>query len=298
MRFTVPNIKAMKTIQLSLLTLLLVIAGIFNAHAQAGMEDVVYLKNGNIYRGIIIEQVPNVSIKIQTLGGNVFSVQLTDVTKITKENKVDDSNLYNPQYPKAYHDRPAYFKDSTGRRQYQFRKKGYFFQGQILFENLQGGVRIINGYKFGRFGYLGIGIGLDMVFASPISEKANNLGTDRNYSGPYAPIFLYYEGDILKKKITPFYALEAGYAFAAGNGAPGFSDNNTQHGGAIGGIGFGVKFHTRRRVHFSLLANLNFKNVRYDAYTYYYDPYGYQYGQPQSTRATLIFPGIRFGIGF
>jgi hypothetical protein len=59
----------------------------FAVHAQAGMEDVIYLNNGSIYRGIIIEQVPNVSMKIQTLGGNVFAVQMSEVTKITKEKK-------------------------------------------------------------------------------------------------------------------------------------------------------------------------------------------------------------------
>ena len=52
------------------------------------MEDVVYLKNGNLYRGMIIEQVPNVSLKIETIGGNVFAVNIADVAKITKEHKV------------------------------------------------------------------------------------------------------------------------------------------------------------------------------------------------------------------
>lgn len=34
--------------------------------------DVVYLKNGSIIRGMIIEQIPNVSLKIQTKDGSIF----------------------------------------------------------------------------------------------------------------------------------------------------------------------------------------------------------------------------------
>jgi len=48
-------------------------------------QDVVYLKNGSIIHGIIIEQVPNQSLKIQTRDGNVFVYNMTDVEKMTKE---------------------------------------------------------------------------------------------------------------------------------------------------------------------------------------------------------------------
>jgi hypothetical protein len=53
--------------------------------AQVQMEDVVYLKDGTIIRGQILEQVPNVSIKIQTKDGSVFGYKMEDVLKITKE---------------------------------------------------------------------------------------------------------------------------------------------------------------------------------------------------------------------
>src|SRR5690606_4050890 len=43
------------------------------------------LKNGSIIRGIIIEQVPNKSIKIETADKSVFVYQMDEITKITKE---------------------------------------------------------------------------------------------------------------------------------------------------------------------------------------------------------------------
>lgn len=49
------------------------------------LEDVVYLKNGSIIRGTIIEQVPGISLKIETRDGNVFVYTLDQVERFTKE---------------------------------------------------------------------------------------------------------------------------------------------------------------------------------------------------------------------
>ena len=53
--------------------------------AQQNYQDVVYLKNGGIIHGIIIELIPNKSIKIQTTDNNVFAYQMDEIDKIIKE---------------------------------------------------------------------------------------------------------------------------------------------------------------------------------------------------------------------
>lgn len=53
-------------------------------NAQTNYEDVVYLKNGSIIHGIIIEQIPNESIKIKS-GQNIFVYKISEVQKMTKE---------------------------------------------------------------------------------------------------------------------------------------------------------------------------------------------------------------------
>lgn len=58
--------------------------GITGANAQS-LQEVVYLKNGSIIRGTVIEQKPNESIKIQTADGSVFVYAINEVSKITKE---------------------------------------------------------------------------------------------------------------------------------------------------------------------------------------------------------------------
>ena len=48
-------------------------------------QDVVYLKNGSVIHGTIIEQVPNVSLKIQTRDGSIFFYKMDEIEKIAKE---------------------------------------------------------------------------------------------------------------------------------------------------------------------------------------------------------------------
>ncbi len=268
-----------------------------NSFAQEGMEDVVYLKNGNVYRGIIIEQIPGESIKIKTVGGNIFSVAIADLQKITKEDKIEIPRPPRPNYVNQNHGY-KHLKDDSTRQKFPRKKRGYFFQSQLLIEAVQGGVRIVNGYRFNRFAQLGVGIGADFVIASP-SEIFRNMGGD-GFRGNYLPLYLYFSGDILRTRVTPFYAFEGGYAWRFGGGFPfgGGFDVADIRGGVMGGAGLGVRFNTKRKVNFSLLMNMNFKNVRYNDSYITYDVNGNPITVDRRVRQTLVFPGLRFGIGF
>ena len=52
---------------------------------QKEARDVVYLKNGSIIRGTILEMIPDSTIRIQTGDGNVFVYPTKEVERITKE---------------------------------------------------------------------------------------------------------------------------------------------------------------------------------------------------------------------
>ena len=69
-------------------------------YGQNNYEEVVYLKNGSIIRGIIIEQIPNQNIKIQTKDRNVFVFKYEEIEKMTKEelpiyNKINKNDITN-----------------------------------------------------------------------------------------------------------------------------------------------------------------------------------------------------------
>ena len=68
-----------------IIMLTLVLLAPMVAKSQQQMDDVVYLKNGSIIRGMIIEQIPNQSLKIQTKDGSVFVYNMSEVEKMTKE---------------------------------------------------------------------------------------------------------------------------------------------------------------------------------------------------------------------
>lgn len=303
--------------------LILCVFSFLSASAQDDREDVVYLKNGNIYRGVIVEQVPGQTLKVETLGGNVFTVQISDITKITKEHKVLPDNAVatppaapgggqpelNDRGPRYFHHNNFYRyyrSDSMGAhkgREFHYRKKGYFFEAQLLAEMGQGGIRIINGYKFSQFGYLGIGIGADLVGFAPIG-RYNFGGRNYPYAGTYLPVFLHYSGDILRRRITPFYSVDMGYAvrFNGGHGGnypyPAYYPNyrEERQSGAMGGVGFGVKFFSKRRVNFNLSLNADFQNVRYvPGYDVNTDN-GMTWRSGNSL--TLLTPGLKFALGF
>ena len=78
------------------ITLFLFSFGFFSTKtfAQQNMIDVLYLKNGSIIRGYVIEQIPNKHIKIQTKDGSIFVFKMDEVIKTIKEidqNKINKS---------------------------------------------------------------------------------------------------------------------------------------------------------------------------------------------------------------
>ena len=51
----------------------------------AQTKDIVYLKNGSVIKGSILEMIPDKTIKIQTADGNIFVYNMSEVEKIGKD---------------------------------------------------------------------------------------------------------------------------------------------------------------------------------------------------------------------
>jgi hypothetical protein len=51
--------------------------------------NVVHLKNGSMIKGVIIEQIPNESLKLKTYDGSIFVFKADEIEKITLEEKVE-----------------------------------------------------------------------------------------------------------------------------------------------------------------------------------------------------------------
>ena len=77
-------------LRFTLLTCLIAFTATSQVFAQQ-MEDVVYLKNGGIVRGTIIEQIPGESLKIQTRDGNVLVFAMDEIARLSKDFAADTS---------------------------------------------------------------------------------------------------------------------------------------------------------------------------------------------------------------
>lgn len=63
--------------------------------------DVVYLKNGDIRKGTIVENVPNEYVKVETSDGSIFTIKYSDIKKIAKESKTSTQHTAPAQTPTA-----------------------------------------------------------------------------------------------------------------------------------------------------------------------------------------------------
>ena len=219
-------------------------------------EDVIYLKNGSIIRGVIIEQIPNVSLKIQTREDNIFVYKMDEIEKITKElppHKVKTQS----RSPKQTNDYPLFS-----------RPKGYLG----LFE-LEGGVGVghwsadrlnvsfINGYRVIPQFAFGIGIGTRGFFYQ--------YGYATNYAlniGFGFPIFLHLRSDFLATKVSPYIAFNIGYSLPI---EPDFFGEGIL---IEPSLGMGFNIASNNRMNIGLVFPIN--RVRYRFYDGYNDYYG------------------------
>ncbi len=164
--------------------------------------------------------MPNESFKIKISGGSIFFVTVAEIQKISKEAApVQNSNnpyFHDSEYSwgQGFHHYmretshlPAYMKKHRFYRTIEFRPG---------INNI--GLRIVRGFKFNHFAQFGLGIGLDGVyFGKGISWGKGIYDNTNVNNGLYIPLYLQLTGDMRKVKITPYYYVEAGYAFHPAN---------------------------------------------------------------------------------
>ena len=169
----------------ALLMLLLFIGSIATSVAQ-NVQEVVYLKNGSVVRGVVIEQVPGVSLKVQTSDGSIFAYQMSEVVKITKESgskkKGNSLSLNGNSGNKAGY-------------------KGFLDLGYTIGVGDWGIDRLelstSHGYQFNPYLYLGAGVAANYYF------DAECFGL---------PFFAHVRGNILNNKISPYVDFRIGYS--------------------------------------------------------------------------------------
>ena len=212
--------------------------------AQGGNYiDVVYLKNGSVIKGIIVEQVPNQSIKIQTADGSLFVYKISEVEKMTKEQTgriISNNRLSNNSNNNTENQNQTSNSDTEGQPTIledipngfeQVVEFGYAPASESM-DYLK--LNCINGYRFNPYFSAGIGTGL------------------RYYTTADAlcfPLFVDFRTNILKvlkSQFSPYVAFGIGYTFEI---TPDF-----QGLGVFINPNFGVLYHMNKKtsLHFGI----------------------------------------------
>jgi len=238
--------------------LLILMLGASTAFAQSNYEDVVYLKNGSIIRGIITEQIPNESIRIEISNGSIFVYRMDEIERITREPIQGRSR-----------DR------DTARRDVDF-ESGYEVSVELGYQIGTGDwgldrikMDIINGYRINPYIFLGMGTG--WRYYHEIEDAL-------------VPLFLNFRVNFIQSQMSPFLGLSTGYSLNA--------SNNFKGAGAFIAPTMGVDFPISNSARMNV--GLSYESQRLKSKLYHFYPDNYI----DSYEATFNSGAISLSIGF
>lgn len=175
----------------SLVVVLFVIISVAS-HAQS-FEDVIFLRDGSVVYGQILEKYPNRSLEIITADKNVFVFDMNEISsfQIRKRKIAKQSNFFHSYPASGYRGRV---------------EVGYEVGvGSLAMDRLK--LNIINGYQINEYFTLGVGTGVRYYL------DAEEI---------LVPIYGDFKANyMIGDKITRFVSLGVGYTF---NGSDDFSD--------------------------------------------------------------------------
>ena len=212
------------------------------SHAQEKMQDVIYLNNGSILHGEIIEIKVNESITLISNCGDTWVINQTDIERIAKE-PISKSII---------------LKDSIGKISYK--RKGFYSNINIGF--LFGGnmdtpfpplsLMFVNGYQFDWGLALGAGLGLDLL------------------NEAYMPAVLDLRYTFRNSKVSHFMYIQGGYAISLENPDPydyeyySYYDSDLKSkGGYLINPGIGFKLNLNNKNAFSFGVGYKYMQVEH-----------------------------------
>lgn len=194
-------------------------------NAQSYLEDVVYLKDGSILRGSILEFEQNTSLRIEIEGGSQFFILFEEVEEIKKE----------PRFAESF-----------------YKVKGYV--NQTGFDRLPGKsgnslrFQMTHGYQFNPHFSAGLGIAY-VSYDDPLNT---------------IPVFADFKVNFLKANTTPFTFLKLGYSFTSeGENETGVPIENHK-GGLMFNVGGGLIFETRAGYGWYINLGYNFEKLSFE----------------------------------
>ena len=252
--------------------------GLRAANAQDAMIDIVHLKNGSVIRGIIIEQVINKAIKLETSDKSIFVFEMDDIEKLTKERvptstKATEKKEEEPLKPKR-----------------EIKQKGYTnitelnFGFQDAFTTY--GFHTINGYLVNPIFSVGLGVGIEAYPSSLFRSQ-------KNTTWAMLPMFIDARANFINGPITPFLSFGAGYSIPLDESFP-----HTNIGGILINPSVGVKFFISKSTALNFSLGYRFQELGQKWTPYYYQTTDTSLEQTNLQRTELHFVSLKVGVTF
>ncbi len=252
--------------------LLLCLSFVTQAMAQTPQEDVVYLTNGSIIRGVL-QSDPNADpVSIMVMGGSVWVFDREEILRIAREEvtwQPTNKKTRQPMQEKGFFNvstiglpiGTGYYNDYWG------------YGGTYAAVGLS--LHNVTGYRWSKWLGTGLGVGMD-VFGTSVS--------------PVTPLYVRLETTPVKGSTYPFAFSDIGYGFRWIDAANEYVE---EKGGIYWQAGGGIRFQTRGDVWWQLSAGYMQQRL------YSFESYPIEWGAPERERIlTLRRMVFRLGIGF
>ena len=157
-------------------------------------QDVVYLKNGSVIKGSLIEMIPNQSIKVQTADGSLFVYQMSEVDRIERDTNakskqsIDEDDFEGDYLERGFRgliDLGAHFGFDNAEDIYQI------------------SAAFTGGYQINRMLFVGAGVAPTLNLWEEYDDEVETEF--------WLPIYSAIRLDFINKKVTPFIDGRIGY---------------------------------------------------------------------------------------
>ena len=232
--------------------------------AQNQAEDIVYLKNGSIIKGKVLEMVIGGDIKIETPDGSLFIYKTEDVLKTERKNKPEEKTKNNQSYVK---ETPSekYYEEKTEDLSEDGNVNIYMSPGLIIGSNFANSLILFEGINNTALSH-SISVGYKLG-----KSKNYTLGPGvgiQTFQDPMLSLFVdnkYFLGN--SKTFKPYLYGQLGYSVLIFN----LGDVEDSQGGALieGGGGLAVKVGKKLHLGLSLglfyqrhdFTQINFRSI-------------------------------------
>jgi len=198
---------------------------------QKNKEDVIYLKDGSIIRGSIIEYISGKHVKIETRDKNIWVFNQNKIDKISLETR--SSKIENNTNISGY---------------FNLTDMGLLVGTGNNDKSAPFSINMLNGYRYNQNLTIGLGTGIEF------------------FSTPVIPIYFDTRYTFFNNEFSPFIYLKAGYSLQIGENSNYYHENTSTKGGQIYGAGIGLKINLGKRS--DLVVSMGYRHQKLN-YSYY-----------------------------